>query len=146
MPIPPTYYPGVSTQKAAAIVHVAEGEAKELEVSITETSIPRKVFFQAIGLDGEPMPVLGIDMEDLQHPGEAPGHVNIGLDGDGSGILIVSAGHAYHLHAHSDASRDTQWCSKPVTITAGTASVRVRFVMDHEAATCDIAAIDAAAK
>jgi hypothetical protein len=147
MLIPPTYYPGVSTQKAAGIVHVAEGEAKELEMSITETSVPRKVFFEAIGLDGKPMRALSIDLEDLQHPGEAPGQMDVFMD-DGSGILIVSAGHAYHLHAHRGTNNgtETDWCSKPVTITAGTASVRVRFVMDHEAATCDIAAIDAAAK
>lgn len=136
-PFPPTYYPGVTSRDAASIVHVGQGEARELELPLREVAEPRRVDFVAIGLDGKPMRKIYIQLEDLRHPGDTASYVNVDLDALGRGMLTVYAGYSYHLHG----SQSDQ-CSKPVVITAGTRSVRVRFVMDRKDSYCHIADVD----
>jgi hypothetical protein len=136
-PFPPTYFPGVTSQKAAHIVHVDEGEIKQLELPLPEVAKPRTVRFVAIGLDGKPMRTIYIQREDLRHPGDAASYVNVDLDSNGAGSLIVYAGYSYHLHGQGRSS-----CSKPVLIPAGTKPVNVRFVMDRKSDYCDIGEID----
>lgn len=141
-PFPPTYYPGVTKKEAASIVHVKEGETKELEITLPEVAVPRTVQFVAIGLDGKPLRKIYIQLEDLRHPGDAASYVNVDLDERGAGTLTVYAGYAYHLHGSHWVSSGNDWCSKPVVIPAGTAPVEARFIMNRKDANCDVYEID----
>jgi hypothetical protein len=141
-PFPPTYYPGVTNQKDASVVSVGLGEIKELELPVREIAKPRTVHFVATGLDGRPMKAIYIQLEDLRHPGDAGSYVNVDLDDNGAGALIVYAGYSYHLHGSHWVSFGNYWCSKPILINAGTEPVEVRFVMDHKEANCQIDEID----
>jgi hypothetical protein len=141
-PFPPTYYPGVTNQKDASVVHVDLAEVKELELPVREIAKPRSVHFVAIGLDGKPMKTIYIQLEDLRHPGDAGSYVNVDLDAKGAGTLTVYAGYSYHLHGSHWASYGNDWCSKPVEISAGTEPLDVRFVMDRKKANCQIDEID----
>src|SRR6266536_5591328 len=97
-PFPPTYYPGVTSQRAAGIVHVDDREVKELELHLPEVATPRRVHFVAIGLDGKPLRAIYIQLEDLRHPGDASSYVNVALDEKGAGMLTIYSGYSYHLH------------------------------------------------
>jgi hypothetical protein len=141
-PFPPTYYPGVTSEKAASIVRVKEGEVKDLELVLPEVAATRTIHFTAIGLDGRPLRKIYIQTEDLRHPGDAASYVNVDLDNEGSGTLTVYAGYAYHLHGSHWVSYGNDWCSKPVVIPAGTKPVQARFIMDRKSANCDIYEID----
>lgn len=144
-PFPPTYYPGVTSQKAASVIHLEEGETQDLELPLSELAKPRTVRFVAIGLDGKPMKHIYIQREDLRHPGDAASYVNVDLDRNGAGKMIVYAGYFYHLHGSQFISDGNEWCAKPVTISAGSKPVSVRFVMDHKSDNCNIHEIDNAA-
>jgi hypothetical protein len=141
-PFPPTYYPGVTRHEAAGVVHLEEGQVRELELIVPEVAKPRTVNFVAIGLDGKPLRKIYIQREDLRHPGDAASYVNVDLDPSGAGSLIVYAGYEYHLHASHWVSHGNDWCAKPVKISAGTRPVHVRFVMDHKDENCDLQEID----
>jgi hypothetical protein len=141
-PFPPTYYPGVTNERDATVIHVVEGEVRELEIPVRELARPRLVHFTATGLDGKPMKTIYIQLEDLRHPGDASSYVNVDLDTDGSGTLNIYAGYSYHLHGSHWVSYGNDWCSKPVPIPAGNEPVTVRFVMDHKDANCQIDEID----
>jgi len=141
-PFPPTYYPGVTNQKDASVVSVGLAEVRELELPIREIAKPRSVHFVAIGLDGKPTKAIYVQLEDLRHPGDAGSYVNVDLDHNGAGTLIVYAGYSYHLHGSHYVGSGNDWCSKPVLINAGTEPVDVRFVMDHKEANCAIDEID----
>jgi hypothetical protein len=141
-PFPPTYYPGVTNQLDATIIHISEGEVRELELPIRELARPRLVHFIAIGLDGKPMKTIYIQLEDLRHPGDAESYVNVDLDAEGAGTLNVYEGYTYHLHGSHWVSYGNDWCSKPVLIPAGINPVNVTFVMDHKDANCQIDEID----
>lgn len=145
-PFPPTYYPGVTSQKAAHIIHLEEGQIKELELPLPEMAVPRTVKFVAIGLDGKPMKHIYIQREDLRHPGDAASYVNVDLDKNGAGRMIVYAGFSYHLHGSQWIRNGNYWCAKPVVITAGTEPVNVRFVMDRKSDSCNTVEIDKANK
>jgi hypothetical protein len=141
-PFPPTYYPGVTNQSDAAVIHIAEGEVREIEMPIREVARPRPVHFIAIGLDGKPMKTIYIQLEDLRHRGDAESYVNVDLDSEGGGTLNIYAGYSYHLHGSHFVSYGNDWCSKPIVIPSGTEPVDVRFVMDHKDANCQIDEID----
>jgi hypothetical protein len=141
-PFPPTYYPGVTSRKAASIVHLDEGQLKNLELPLPEIAKPRTVHFIAIGLDGKPMKKIYIQREDLRHPGDAASYVNVDLDTKGAGSLTVYAGYSYHLHASDWRGYQNEWCAKPVMIAAGNEPISVRFVMDHKSDNCQIDEID----
>ena len=141
-PFPPTYYPGVTNQKDASVVSVGLAEVRELELPIREIAKPRPVHFVAIGLDGKPMKTIYIQLEDLRHPGDAGSYVNVDLDDNGRGTLIVYAGYSYHLHGSHYVGNGKDWCSKPVLINAGTEPVEVRFVIERMEANCEIDEID----
>ena len=145
-PFPPTYYPGVTSQKAAHIVHLDEGEIKELVLTLPDMAAPRTVNFVAVGLDGKPMRHIYIQREDLRHPGDASSYVNVDLDEKGAGSMIVYADYSYHLHGSQWISTGNKWCAKPVVISAGTEPVNVRFVMDHKSDNCNMVEIDKASK
>jgi hypothetical protein len=134
----PVYYPGVLGKTSAAIVHVQEGQSKDVELFLPATPAPRKVHFVAVDRDGRPMRAMKIQLEDLRHPGEAEGEVRIGLDRDGEGYLTISPGYSYHLHGSSLEGGDQAWCSKPAQIAAGTKPVHVLFVMDRKADDCHL--------
>jgi hypothetical protein len=144
-PFPPTYYPGVANPKAASIVHLEEGEVKNLELPLPEVARPRAVHFVAIGLDGKPMKRIYIQLEDLRHPGDAASYVNVDLDSNGAGTMSIYSGYSYHLHG-SQYVGGSDWCSKPVVIPAGTKPVEARFVMYRKDANCVIAETDRAGK
>lgn len=141
-PFPPTYYPGVTSQKAAHIIHLEEGQIKELELPLPEMAVPRTVKFVAIGLDGKPMKHIYIQREDLRHPGDAASYVNVDLDKNGAGSMIVYAGYSYHLHGSQWMSVGNYWCAKPVLISAGTEPANVRFLMDRKSDYCNMVEID----
>jgi len=141
-PFPPTYYPGVANPKAASIVHLEEGEVKELELPLPEIAKPRVIHFVAIGLDGKPLRKIYIQLEDLRHPGDAASYVNVDLDSKGVGTMTVYSGYSYHLHGSHWVSYLNDWCSKPVVVRAGTEPVEARFVMDRKSGNCEIAEID----
>jgi hypothetical protein len=141
-PFPPTYYPGVANPKAASIVHIEEGEVKDLELALPEVARPRKVHFVAIGLDGKPMSKIYIQLEDLRHPGDAASYVNVDLDTNGAGTMAIYSGYSYHLHGSHWVSYGNDWCSKPVVIPAGTGPVEARFVMYRKDVSCEIAETD----
>ncbi len=141
-PFPPTYYPGVANPKAATIVHLDEGEVKDLELPLPEVAKPRTVHFVAIGLDGKPMRKIYIQLEDLRHPGDAASYVNVDLDSTGAGTMFVYAGYSYHLHGSHWVSYGNDWCSKPVVIPAGAKPVEARFVMYRKDVSCVIAETD----
>jgi hypothetical protein len=145
-PFPPTYYPGVANPKAASIVHLEEGEIKNLELPLPEVAKPRVVHFVAIGLDGKPLNKIHIQLEDLRHPGDAASYVNVDLDSNGAGTMVVYSGYSYHLHGSHWVSYGNDWCSKPVVIPAGTKPVEVKFVMDRKDASCEITEIDGSRK
>lgn len=145
-PFVPTYYPGVTSQKAASIVHVKQGEIKELEFPLVEIAKPRTVHFVAIGLDGKPLEAIYIQLEDLRHPGDAGSYVNVALDHDGVGVMTVFSGFSYHLHGSHWVGYGNDWCSKPVLVPAGTQPLEVRFLMNRKAGNCEIAEIDALEK
>jgi len=125
-PFPATYYPGVTNQKDASVVRVGLAEIRELELPIREIAKTRSVHFVAIGLDRKPMRAIYIQLEDLRHPGDAGSYVNVQLDHNGSGTLMVYAGYSYHLHGSLWVSYGNDWCSKPVLIKAGTEPVEAR--------------------
>jgi hypothetical protein len=141
-PFPPTYYPGVTNRKNAIVVSLGLAQVRELELPIREIAKPRLVHFVAIGLDGKPMKAVYIQLEDLRHPGDAGSYVNVDLDHNGGGTLIVYAGYSYHLHGSHYVGNGKDWCSKPVLINAGTEPVEVRFVMDRMEGNCEIDEID----
>jgi hypothetical protein len=141
-PFPPTYFPGVTSRKAASIVHVEEGEVKDLELPLPEVAKSRTVHFVAIGLDGKPLRAIYVQLEDLRHPGDAGSYVNVDLNNNGEGTLTVYSGYSYHLHGSHWVSYGNDWCSKPVVIAGGTGPVDVRFVMDRKDANCQISEID----
>jgi hypothetical protein len=141
-PFPPTYYPGVTEQKAAHIIHIEEGDVKDLELPLPEVAQPRTVQFVAIGLDGKPMKTIYIQLEDLRHPGDASSYVNVDLDGKGAGTMTVYAGYSYHLHGSHWVSTGNDWCSKAVVVPAGSDLVEARFVMDRKSGNCSIDEID----
>jgi len=144
-PFPPTYYPGVISQKAAHIIHLDEGQIKEVELPLPELAVPRTVHFVAIGLDGKPMKHIYIQREDLRHLGDAASYVNVDLDENGAGSMIVYAGFAYHLHG-SEFRGNRDWCAKPVVISPGTESISVRFVMNRTSDNCNLVEVDRATK
>ena len=141
-PFHPTYFPGVINRLDAAIVHVGTNEVKEIELPIREIAKTRQVRFVAIGMDGKPMKKIYVQLEDLRHPGDAFSNTNVDLDQNGAGELRVFAGYAYHLHASLSVIYGNDWCAKPVAISAGSAPVEVRFVMDRQDASCDLRKID----
>lgn len=141
-PFPPTYYPGVTRKEAAGIVHLEEGEVKELELHLPELAKPRQVSFVAIGVDGKPMSKIYIQREDLRHPGDAASYVNVDLDAKGAGTMTVYSGFSYHLHASQSLRTGKYWCAPPVLIPAGTKPVQVRFVMNQTNSICDLKEID----
>jgi hypothetical protein len=141
-PFPPTYYPGVANPKAASIVRLEEGEVKNLELPLPKVAKPRKVHFVAIGLDGKPMNKIYIQLEDLRHPGDAASYVNVNLDSNGAGTMVIYSGYSYHLHGSHWVSYGNDWCSKPVAIPAGTEPVEARFVMYRKDVSCEIAETD----
>jgi len=139
--LPPVYYPGVLGKTAAAIVHVEEGQSKDVDLLLPAMPAPRKVQFVAVGGDGRPMPVIKIDLEDLRRPGEMESEVNMRLDAGGEGFVMISTGYSYRLHA-STSRTGGQVCSKPVEIEAGATLVRTRFVMDRKGDDCDFEKVD----
>jgi hypothetical protein len=141
-PFPPTYYPGVANPKAASIVHLQEGEIKELELPLPEVAKPRLVHFVAIGLDGKPLRKIYIQLEDLRHPGEAASYVNVDLDENGAGTMTIYSGYSYHLHGSHWVSYGNDWCSKAVAVPEGIAPVEAKFVMYRKDANCEIADTD----
>ncbi len=141
-PFPPTYFPGVTSQEAASIVHLDEGDVRELDIPLPEMAKPRKVSFVAIGLDGKPLRAVYVQLEDLRHPGDAASYVNVSLDKDGKGEMTVYAGYAYHLHASHWVKTGTDWCAKPVSIPAGEKPLNVRFIMVSKSEDCDLEEID----
>jgi hypothetical protein len=72
--------------------------------------------------------------------------VNVDLDKNGAGSMIVYAGFSYHLHGSQWISTGNEWCAKPVIIPAGSAPLSVRFVMDQKSANCNLVEIDKAKK
>lgn len=145
-PFPPTYYPGLTDKNAAKVIHVREGEIKEIELPLLELAKPRVVHFVAIGLDDMPLRKIYVQMEDLRHPGEAASYVNVDLDSSGAGALTVYSGYSYHLHGSHSVSLGNDWCSAPITIDAGTDPVNVRFVMTSRDINCDLSKIDRLSK
>jgi hypothetical protein len=141
-PFPPTYYPGVTEQKKATVIHLETGQIKEVDLPLRQTATPRVVSFTAIGLDGKPMRKVYVQLEDLRHPGDAASYVNVDLDEHGTGTLDVFAGYSYHLHASHWVGYGVYWCAKPVPIRAGSAPVSIQFVMDRQSASCDLSEID----
>jgi hypothetical protein len=141
-PFPPTYFPGVTDKKAAKIVHIDEGEFKELELPLPEVAKERTVNIEAIGLDGKPLREIYVELEDLRHPGDAASCININLDTNGKGTMSIYQGYSYHLHGSHKVSDQNYWCSKPVVIPAGTDPVDARFVIDRKSDLCDIYEID----
>jgi hypothetical protein len=74
-----------------------------------------------------------VQQEDLEHRGNAIySMVDVDLDANGAGQMIVYAGINYHLHAtyYSTVSGKNS-CAEAVTVPAGSESVKVRFVMDR---------------
>ena len=153
----PTYYPGVTDKKAARVVHLDEGETKYIEFPPPEFAAKRTVKLVAIGLDGRPLSKVRVQREDLQHPGDAINStVDVDLDANGSGTMEIYAGIAYHLHASYVWLYREEWCAAPVTVSAGSKPIEVRFVMDRnnnvdeqQAAgryhsNCDIVVVDSA--
>ena len=138
----PIYYPGVLSKTAAAIVRVEEGQSKNVELLMPPTPAPRKVQFVAVDRDGQPLRVIKIELEDMRRPGEIASEVSMGLDAHGEGFVMMSSGYAYHLHASSSGSSVQAWCSTPLSIAAGAALVRTRFVMDRTGVDCDLEKID----
>jgi len=134
----PVYYPGVQRKTAAAVVHVQEGEATDVELPLPAATPPRKVHLVAVDRNGHPMRAMKIELEDLRDPGELEGEVSIGLDSVGEGDLTISSGYSYNLYGSSLERGDQAWCSKPVQITANTAPVQARFVMDRKADDCHL--------
>ena len=145
-PFPPTYYPGVTRRQAATIIHIREGETKELNLSLPEVAKPRKVHFVAIGLDGKPLRKIYVQLEDLRHPGDADSYENIDLDDSGAGTLTIYSEYSYHLHGSHWVSYGNDWCSEPVIIPAGTDPVEARFVMNRRDISCEIREIDSSKK
>jgi hypothetical protein len=141
-PFPPTYFPGATSRISATVIHVNQGEAKEIELPIKEVAAERTVHFVAIGLDGKPLKTIYIQLEDLRHPGDAASYVNVDLDKDGAGTMNVFAGYAYHLHGSHWVSYLNDWCAKPVNIPAGVEPVEARFEMVSKSQNCDIYEID----
>jgi hypothetical protein len=145
-PFPPTYYPGVTNRASAEIVHVNQGDVRELELRLPEVAKPRNVRFTAVGLDGSPLREIYIQLEDLRFPGYASSHENVDLDERGEGSLTIYAGYSYHLHASHWVSYGNDWCSKPVVVPSGTEPLSIQFVMDHSETNCDLAEIDGSGK
>jgi hypothetical protein len=141
-PFPPTYYPGGTNQTTAKVIHVKEGEVREIELPILELARPRTVHFVAIGFDGKPLSAIYVQFEDLRHPGEASSYVNVDLDNSGAGVLTVYSGYSYHLHGSHWAGFGNDWCADPVLIIAGSYPVNVRFVMTSKGTGCDMSEID----
>ena len=141
-PFPPTYYPGVTDRGKASIVHLNEGEVKELELLLPELATPRTVHFTAVGPDGKPLRKIYIQLEDLRHPGDASSYVNVDLDTKGEGTMTIYAGYSYHLHGSHWVKYGEDWCTKPVAVPAGTDPVEARFIVDHKDADCRIEEID----
>ncbi len=141
-PFPPTFYPGMTNKKDATVIHIKEGEVREIEFTIREVAQPRTVHFVAIGLDGKPLKAIYVQLEDLRDPGDAESYANVDLDANGSGTLTIYAGYSYHLHGSHWVSYGNDWCSKPVMIPAGTEPVNVRFVMNRKDISCEIREID----
>jgi hypothetical protein len=145
-PFPPTYYPGLTRKESASVVHVEEGDIKEVELALPEIAQPRSVSVLAIGPDGKPMRTLYVQLEDLRHPGDAASYQNIDLDPNGSGTINVYAGYSYHLHAsHWEGYRE-DWCFEPVIIQAGTLPTEVRFLFAHKSDNCDLVEMDRSRK
>jgi hypothetical protein len=160
-PYTPTYYPGVTDIKAARVVHIEEGETKEIEFPLPDFAEKRVVRFVAIGLDGKPLRKVRVQSEDLQHPGDSMNSlVVVDLDTNGAGTMNIYSGFTYHLHASASSvsSRRTTWCAAPVLVSAGSGPVDIRFVMDRSdteddravtgiySSPCTIAAMDKAIK
>jgi hypothetical protein len=158
-PYQPTYYPGVTDKKAARIVHIEEGETKSIEFPVPKLARQRTVHVVAIGLDGKPLRKLRVQVEDLQHPGDAINIIpDLDLDANGAGTMSVYAGFTYHLHASYVWLRRSTWCAEPVLLPAGSEPLEVRVVMDHidnvderqavgnPYSSCDIRAVDKASK
>jgi len=142
-PFPPTYYPGVTSQHEASIVHVNEGEVKELELALPQLATARKVHFTATGLDGKPLRKIYVQLEDLRHPGDASSYVNVDLNARGEGTMTIYAGYSYHLHGSHWVRYGEDWCTKPVVVPAGSEPFEARFIVDHKEADCRIEEIDA---
>jgi hypothetical protein len=141
-PFPPTYYPGVTRRAGANIVHVRQGEVRELEFALPEVAVPRPVHFVATDPDGKPLKTIYVQLEDLRHPGDAFSNVNVDLNAQGAGTLNVYAGYSYHLHASHWVKTGTYWCAAPVTIAAGTAPVQTRFQLKQVSDYCSLPDID----
>lgn len=145
-PFPPTYYPGVTRQSDASVVHIDLAEIKELELPIVSVATPRSVHFTAVGLDGKPMRTIYIELEDLSHPGDAQSYVNVDLDRNGAGTLSIYEGYSYHLHGSHWVGSGKYWCAKPILIPAGAEPVKVQFVMERTDPICEIDKIDESKK
>jgi hypothetical protein len=142
-PFPPTYYPGVTLKNAAQVVHLSQGQVKDLELVIPQIAEPRQIRFTALGPNGKPMRKVYIQLEDLRIPGDAASYVNVELDDKGRGELTVYSGYSYHLHASHFISNREDWCAKPVLIPAGSKPLTVKFVMESKSDGCSIREMDA---
>jgi hypothetical protein len=141
-PYLPTYFPGVTEQSAAAIVHLKRGEVRELELPLLEVEVTRPVHFTAIGVDGKPLTTVYVQLEDLRQPGDASSYVNVDLDSNGAGTLMVYQGYSYHLHASHFVKYGEYWCAKPVLVKAGTEPVEARFELDMKRDYCGVSGMD----
>jgi len=132
-PLLPTYYPGVLKRSEAQVIHIEEGEVKQLDLKIHDLAKPRTVQFVATGADGKPLKTVYIQTEDLRHPGDAVSYVNVDLDAQGAGTMVVYEGFNYHLHAsHYAGNKDM--CAKPVVIPDGAGSLQAQFHLDIDGA------------
>ena len=78
---------------------------------LKEFAGPRSVHFVATGLDRLPWNTSYIQLEDLRHPGDASGYVNVDLDSTGAGSVTIYSGFSYHLHGSHGVSYGNDWCS-----------------------------------
>ena len=141
-PFPPTYYPGVTEKAAAGIVHVVEGDVKDIELPLHDFAKPRTVHFVAIGSEGKPTKEIRILVEDLRNPGYVVNYEVFNLGPNDVGTMTIYSGYSYHLHALNFGGDLDSWCAKPVVIPDGTGPVEARIEIDQKADKCEISEID----
>jgi hypothetical protein len=99
-PFPTTYYPSAPDQTNATIVHVAEGEVKDLEIALPAVPALRTLRVSASGLDGKPLAArLWLQIQDMTNPNGAASFLTIDVNPSGDGQVSIYAGDSYRVRA-----------------------------------------------
>jgi hypothetical protein len=135
-PYPATYYPGVTKRETASVIHVNEGDTREIEFRVGDLELPRTISISVVLHDGTPAKGAYAYLEDLDHPGGRVGSGVTPVLPDGSQNLTGFVGRKYRVHAVLHKGVDNELCAAPVSVPMGGERVHLKVVVSVKSKYC----------